>query len=109
MFETSETKIKPVPSPHPPSDPCLTLDEDGRLRLFGVTMWYISLLLSYMVLPAVSTATLKLFTCKDFRADGGPYVLVDDMSVECGTAEHTTYILFGIVMMLSPIGGTVQR
>ena len=84
-------------------------DKDGRLRLFGVSIVYISLLLSYMVLPAVSTATFKLFTCKDFRPDGGPFVLLDDMSVECGTARHAVFIVFAVVMMLSPIGGAVRR
>ena len=85
------------------------LENDGQLKLLGFSITYISLLLSYMVLPAVSTATLKLFSCKDFRPDGGPFVLVDDMSVECGTATHTAYIVFGVVMMLSPIGGAVDE
>ena len=57
------------------------------LELFGVKITNIALLLSYMVLPAVSTATLKLFTCTDFRPGGGPVVLADDMSVECWTEE----------------------
>ena len=81
--------------------------EKGQtLKLFGVSITYISLLLSYMVLPSVSTATLKLINCKDFRSGGGPVVLFDDMSVECWNLEHKTFVLFGFIMMLSPIGGT---
>jgi hypothetical protein len=76
-----------------------------QLELFGVKVTNIALLLSYMVLPAVSTATLKLFTCMDFRPGGGPVVLADDVSVECWTAEHLAYRTFGVIMMLSPIGG----
>ena len=79
------------------------------LGLFGVSVVYLALLLSYSVLPAVSTSTLKLFTCNDYRADGGPHVLVDDMSIECGTATHTAYQLIGVLMMLSPLGGASQR
>ena len=78
------------------------------LALFGVSVVYISLLLSYSVLPAVSTSTLKLFTCNDYRADGGPWVLADDMSVECGTDNHAMYQLIGVLMMLSPLGGASQ-
>ena len=69
---------------------------------------YISILLSFMVLSAVVTATLKLFTCEDFRPSGGPYVLVDDMSVECGTRLHSLYRMFGVIMMLSPVGGAFK-
>ena len=63
--------------------------------------------MSYVLLPAVSTATLKLFSCEDFTAGGGPIVLTDDMSVECGTVKHAMYTAFGLAMMLSPIGGAI--
>ena len=47
----------------------------AQLMLFGVSITFVALLMSFLMLPAVTTATLKLLYCRDFSAGGGPVVL----------------------------------
>ena len=61
------------------------------------------LLLTYTVLPGVSSAIFRAFPCDEF--DTGDKLLRADYSVDCESNEYKAFVLYGVIMIfVYPIG-----
>lgn len=60
-------------------------------------MWRYSFMWVMLVFPGISIKIFTLFNCRDVA---GTSYLRADYRLECGTQEHTNYIIFGAFMIL---------